>query len=136
MGSRFSALVGRRPLDLVFAAMADKPWDAMLMPLLPHVRRVIVTRVGRRSAAPDEIARAVGGRVPVDAIDDARAALRAALSRVDRSEAVLVTGSLFLVGEAYAGLARTGGVGALFEPWQPPRSGGTEAGASRTRDPT
>jgi len=123
------ALVGRRPLDLVFAAMADKNWAAMLAALLPLVRRVIVTRVGRRGAAPDDLARAVGGRVPVEAIDDARAALGAALSRVGRSRAVLVTGSLFLVGEAYAALARAGVTGALFEPWQPPRSDGTEAGA-------
>ena len=122
------ALVGTRPVDLVFAAMADKNWAAMLAALLPHVRRVIVTRVGRRGAAPVEIARAIGARVPVDAEDDPRAALDATLSRAAPGEAVLVTGSLFLVGEAYAALERAGVVGALFEPWQGPGSGGTEAG--------
>jgi dihydrofolate synthase / folylpolyglutamate synthase len=122
-------LVGSRPLDLVFAAMADKNWGAMLAPLLPLVRRAIVTRVGRRGAPPDEIARACAARVPVEAMDDAPAALRAALARVGSGEAVLVTGSLFLVGEAYAALARAGVLGRLFEPWKAPGSGGTEAGA-------
>jgi len=37
---------------------------------------------------------------------------------------VLVTGSLFLAGEAYAEL---GGPRALFEPWQPPGADATEA---------
>jgi len=37
---------------------------------------------------------------------------------------VLVTGSLFLAGEAYAEL---GGARALFDPWQAPGSGATEA---------
>jgi hypothetical protein len=62
-------------------------------------------------------------------VGDARAALRAALARARPEDAVLVTGSLFLVGEAYAELARLGRVGPLFEPWQPSGTGGTERGA-------
>src|SRR5262249_5331924 len=34
------AIVGDRPLDLVFAAMADKRWPEMLATLLPRVRAV------------------------------------------------------------------------------------------------
>ena len=123
------AVVGGRALDLVFAAMADKRWDAMLATLLPHVRAVIATRVGRRGAAAADVAAAVAGRVPVEAVDDARAGLRAALARARPQDAVLVTGSLFLVGEAYAELARLGRVGPLFEAWKPPGAGGTERGA-------
>src|SRR5262245_7140787 len=111
------AVVGSRPLDLVFAAMADKTWDTMLALLLPRVRSAIVTQVGRRGAAPADLAAAIGGRVLVEALDDPRAAVSAALSRARTGEAVLVTGSLFLVGEAYAELARSGAVGRLFEPW-------------------
>ena len=122
-------VVGSRAVDLVFAVMADKDWAAMLAPLLPRIRRVIVTRVGRRGAVPDEVAAAVRGRIAVEAVADPQTALRAALSRAEPDAAVLVTGSLFLVGEAYAELERTGDVGALFEPWNPPGSDGTEAGA-------
>src|SRR5207247_1122609 len=117
-------VAGERRVVLVFALMADKDWRAMLGPLLERSARVIVTRVGRRAADPQALADALQGRVPALAVDDAPTALRAALSSAGPDEAVLVTGSLFLVGEAYAEL---GGRRALFEPWQPPGSGATEA---------
>jgi len=123
------AVVGERRVELVFAAMADKRWPEMLAALVPHVRAVIATRVGRRGAAVAEVAAAVGGRVPVEAVDDPRAALRAALARAGPQDAVLVTGSLFLVGEAYAELVHLGRLGPLFEPWQPSGTGATERGA-------
>jgi len=124
LAAELPAVVGDRPLDLVFAAMADKTWDTMLALLLPRVRSAIVTRVGRRGAAPADLAAAIHGRVPVESIDDARAAFRTACSRARAGDAVLVTGSLYLVGEAYAELERAGGVGPLFEPWPetPPSS--------------
>ena len=96
----------------------------MLAPLLERAAGVIVTRVGRRAADPYALADALRGRVPVLAVDDPRAALRAALARTGAGGAVLVTGSLFLAGEAYAEL---GGPRALFEPWQPPGADATEA---------
>jgi len=117
-------VVGDRRLELVFAVMADKDWRAMLAPLLAHAAGVIVTRVGRRAADPHALAAALRGRVPALAVDDPRAALRAALARTGAGGAVLVTGSLFLAGEAYAEL---GGPSALFEPWQPPGAGAREA---------
>jgi dihydrofolate synthase/folylpolyglutamate synthase len=123
------AVVRGRPVDLVFAVMADKDWTAMLAPLLPCVRRAVVTRVGRRGAVPAAIAAAVAGRVPVDAVDDPRAALGVALARAEADAAVLVTGSLFLVGEAYAELERRGDAARLFQPWNGPGSGGTQATA-------
>ena len=121
--------VGSRPIDLVFAVMADKDWAAMLAPLLPRIRRAVVTRVGRRGAPPEEVAAALAGRVVVEAVEDPRVALRTAIARAEPEAAVLVTGSLFLVGEAYAELERAGGTAGLFQPWQPPGSDGTEAGA-------
>jgi len=120
------ALVGDRPLDLVFAVMADKDRKAMLAPLLPRVRRVVVTRVGRRGARPDVVAAEIAGRIPVDVIDDPRAAVRAGMDGVATGEALLVAGSLFLVGEAYAELERAGVVGPLFQPWNAPTTGGRQ----------
>jgi dihydrofolate synthase/folylpolyglutamate synthase len=120
-------VVGRRPVDLVFAVMAEKARGPMLGALLPLVRRAIVTRVGRRAASPEAVAAEIAQRVPVDVVRDARAALRSALSHAGTGDAVLVTGSLFLVGEAYAELARAGRAGPLFEPWSGAEAGGTEA---------
>ena len=116
------ALVGDRPLVLVFAVMTDKDWRAMLAPLLPRVARAVVTRVGRRAAPLEPLVAALGEHIPVDAVDDPRAAVRAGLALAGDDGAVLVTGSLFLVGEAYAELGQR-----LFEPWNPPEVDGTEA---------
>jgi dihydrofolate synthase/folylpolyglutamate synthase len=110
------AVVGARPVVLVFAVMADKAWRAMLAPLLPRVRRAVVTRVGRRGADPAAIAAALAPHVPVEAVADPRAALRQAFAVAAPDEAVVVTGSLFLVGEAYALLAE-GCAETLFEAW-------------------
>jgi dihydrofolate synthase/folylpolyglutamate synthase len=122
-------LLGDRPLDLVFAVMADKDRVAMLAPLVPRIRRAIVTRVGRRGTPPEAVAAELAGRVPVETIADPRAAVRTALGAAGAGAAVLVTGSLFLVGEAYAELQRGGLVGPLFELWNTSPTGGTEAGA-------
>ena len=124
LAAELPTLVGERRVMLVFAVMADKAWQAMLRTLVPQIAAAIVTHVGRRGLAPDALAAALAGRVPVDPIGDARAALRAALSRAGADDVVLVTGSLFLVGEAYAEL---GSGGSLFEPWHGPKSDGTEA---------
>ena len=116
-------LVGDRRVTLVFAVMADKAWPAMLALLRPHVARVIVTRVGRRGLEPVRAAERVADGLPVDVVDDPRAALRAALDGSAADDAVLVTGSLFLVGAAYECFS---GGGPLFEPWQASGTGGTE----------
>jgi dihydrofolate synthase/folylpolyglutamate synthase len=126
LAGELPAVLGGRRAVLLFAAMADKAWAEMLAPLLPLVARVIVTRVGRRGADPEDIVRACAGRVCVEAIADPRAALAAALSAAGTDGAVVAAGSLFLVGEVYAGLEATRGR-PLFEPWHGQRTGGTEA---------
>lgn len=116
-------LVGTRPVTLCFAVMADKAWRPMLEALLPLVDAVVVTRVGRRGLDPHAVAEALSDRVPIEAMADPRAAVRTAVERAGRAEAVVVCGSLFLAGEAYATLAP----GGLFEPWQSWNRDGTEA---------
>ena len=107
-------LIGRRRLVLVFAVMADKAWPAMLDHLLPRTAEVVITRVGRRGLDPEALAAAVRGDTPVRAVPDPRAAVRSAVAKAAPDDAVLITGSLFLAGEAYATLA-PGTM--LFEPW-------------------
>jgi len=117
------ALVGDRPVVLVFAVMADKAWRAMLDGLLPQARAAVVTRVGRRGLDPTALGAALAGRLPVTVEVDPRAAIRAGCAAAGAAGALVVTGSLFLVGEAYAEL---GGPGfSLFEPWQGLEGDGT-----------
>jgi dihydrofolate synthase/folylpolyglutamate synthase len=115
------ALLGRRPTTLVMAAMQDKAWSVELDRLLPHVAEVIVTRVGRRAEDPHRIAAAVAGRRPVLVSEHPRKAVRSAIERAGAEGAVLVTGSLFLVGEIYAALGET-----PFETWHAWEGDGTE----------
>jgi dihydrofolate synthase/folylpolyglutamate synthase len=104
-----------RPTTLVFAVMADKACVPMLQALVPHAARLVATRVGRRGLDPGEIVRAVGGRVPAEAIEPASVAIAHARATTDPSALVVVAGSLFLVGEAYAAVA---GAHPLLTPWQ------------------
>jgi dihydrofolate synthase/folylpolyglutamate synthase len=102
--------------------MADKAWAAMLEPLVARASRALVTRVGRRGLDPERVAATLAGRFPVETVAQPRAALARAREVAGPDGAVLVTGSLFLVGEAYAALGAR-----LFEPWQGPDTGGTGA---------
>jgi folylpolyglutamate synthase/dihydropteroate synthase len=78
----------------------------MVGTLLPHVARMIATRVGRRGLDPVRIVTAVGGRVPAEAVEPAADAIAHAQATTGADGVVLVAGSLFLVGEAYALLRR------------------------------
>ena len=108
-------LAGGRPVTLVFAVMADKAWRPMLERLVPHVARVVATRVGRRGLAPALVARALEGRLPVEIVEPAAMAIEHARRTTPAPDVVLVAGSLFVVGEAYA-LVHAGA--ALVAPWQ------------------
>jgi dihydrofolate synthase/folylpolyglutamate synthase len=107
------AVLDGRPVVLLFAVMADKAWAAMLEPLLPFLDRAVVTRVGRRGLDPARVVEGLAGRLPATAIEEPRAALAAAERAAGADGVVLVTGSLFLVGEVYAATGIS-----LFEPWQ------------------
>lgn len=117
-------LGGGRPMTLVFAVMEDKAWAAMLEALVPHVTRVVATRVGRRGLDPNRLATAIADRVPADVIEPASSAIAYARAITPADGVVLVAGSLFLVGEAYA--AATGGR-TLVPPWQGWNRIGTQA---------
>jgi dihydrofolate synthase/folylpolyglutamate synthase len=117
-------LLAGRPATLVFAVMRDKEWLGILDRVLPYVRRVVATRVGPRGADPAEVVAAIADRVPAVAIDDGRRAVAETVAAAGPDDAVLVTGSLYLVGEAYSALAAPGE--SLFQAWNPPDAGATE----------
>lgn len=94
-----------RPV-VVFGALADKDWRLMLEILIPQVREGVVTRVpSPRALEPMEAARmfsqmGVFGMV----VDDPGHALRTAEGIAGPDGIVLVTGSLYLVGDVLARL--------------------------------
>jgi dihydrofolate synthase / folylpolyglutamate synthase len=90
-----------RPLTLVFAAMKDKDIPKLTRILFPLAQVVILTGLPMpRAATPEEVLRLAprrGGRALVE--PDPMQALRRARAITPRGGSILVTGSLFLVGE-------------------------------------
>ena len=112
------ALSGDRPLHLLFAVMRDKRWQPMVDRLAPLVRSATVTTVlPPRGEDAERVARAFRDRCAVAVVPDAARAVLELCERAAPESAVLVTGSLFLVGEVYAALCRgAAGVGAAARP--------------------
>lgn len=92
---------GRGPRVLVFGVMKDKKADAILEPLLPHVKHVLLTRPpiwrARNPATLLPWARRRGASAEV--LPSPRAALERARRLAGEDGEVLVAGSLFLAGE-------------------------------------
>jgi dihydrofolate synthase/folylpolyglutamate synthase len=91
-----------RPLIFVFGAMRDKAISEMTEILFPLAERVIATRAENpRSAAPEEI-REAGKRTgaEIETVGEIEAALERARAEARADSVVVVTGSIYLVGEA------------------------------------
>jgi dihydrofolate synthase/folylpolyglutamate synthase len=90
-----------RPLIFVFGAMRDKAISEMTEILFPMAVRVIATRADNpRAASPEEIQQA-GSRTgtEIEAVPDVRAAVDRARDKAEAGAVVVVTGSIYLVGE-------------------------------------
>jgi dihydrofolate synthase/folylpolyglutamate synthase len=100
--STLSACYEERPLIFVFGAMRDKAIGEMAEILFPLAERVIATRADNpRSATPEEIEEAAA-RTATDiehAVDVASALARARALAGSRA-VVVITGSIYIVGEA------------------------------------
>jgi dihydrofolate synthase/folylpolyglutamate synthase len=91
-----------RPLTFVFGAMRDKAISEMAEILFPLAQRVIATRPENpRSASPEEI-RQAGHRTgtEIELVAEPKAALERARTGAGTRGIVVITGSIYLVGEA------------------------------------
>lgn len=122
--SALSERYGDRTLIFVFAAMRDKAISDMAEILFPMAQQVIATRPANpRAASPEEIALAASRTgTDIELIFDVRAALdrarelgqrkettpcilqRSQASSASKENVVVVTGSIYLVGEAMEAL--------------------------------
>jgi dihydrofolate synthase/folylpolyglutamate synthase len=91
-----------RPLIFVFGAMRDKAISEMTEILFPLAERVIATRAENpRSASPEEIQQASSRTgAQIEPAADVRTALARARAAASPATVVVVTGSIYLVGEA------------------------------------
>ena len=91
-----------RPLIFVFGAMRDKAISEMTEILFPVAQRVVVTQPHNpRAASPEEIVEAASRTgADIEAVAEVKAALDTARAAAGSSSIVVVTGSIYLVGEA------------------------------------
>jgi dihydrofolate synthase / folylpolyglutamate synthase len=83
---------------LVFGVMKDKNWREMLDLLSPLAHEIILTKPAiERAASPGLLALSAPGATVVD---DVRSAISAARKHADREDLIVVTGSLYTIGEA------------------------------------
>ena len=80
--------------------MADKDWPSMLRELSAAATEMVLTRVSmERSANPMKLAEAVPKGIAARVIDHPADAVRWLLSSAETDHIILVTGSLYLLGE-------------------------------------
>lgn len=96
------AVVGGKRIKLLFGVMRDKDWRVMVPALAGIAAEVVVTRVQQaRAEDPNILQEAFARLCPVRVMPDAQEACRQLMAEVGSEEAVVVCGSLFLVGEVY-----------------------------------
>ena len=100
--STLSERYGDRPLIFVFGAMRDKAISEMAEILFPLAERVIATRPENpRSASPEEVQQAASRTgAEIEPVPGVRLALERARNAAGPQTALVVTGSIYLVGEA------------------------------------
>jgi len=100
--STLSAVYGDRPFTLVFGAMQDKDIRQVAEILFSIAERVIATRADNpRAASPEQIRQAAGRiSVEIEEVSSVSSALTRARTLVGAEGLVVVTGSIYIVGEA------------------------------------
>src|SRR2546426_4625850 len=100
--STLSAIYEGRPFIFIFGAMRDKAIAEMAEILFPLAERVIVTQAENpRSATPDEIRRAASRiSIEIEGTPDVASALRRGRALAGPLGLVVITGSIYIVGEA------------------------------------
>jgi dihydrofolate synthase/folylpolyglutamate synthase len=100
--SALSERYGDRPLIFVFGAMRDKAISEMAEILFPTGERVIATRPENpRAASPEEIVQSASRTgSDIESVIDVSAALARARDLSRGESTIVVTGSIYLVGEA------------------------------------
>ena len=92
------------PITIVFGAMREKDIDAVAKQLFPRASKLILTSPNNsRSMPPGELASQFAAGMPFDVVsvtDDVSAAIERALAVTPDDGIILITGSLYLVGEA------------------------------------
>lgn len=100
-------LLGGKKVRVLFGSMKDKDWAQMLQELCEIASEISLTRVPMdRSEDPKVLRDAIPAGIPVNIVDDPVEAIRSLIKGADANEAMLVTGSLYLLGQVRPFLVR------------------------------
>jgi folylpolyglutamate synthase/dihydropteroate synthase len=95
-------IVGQRDIHLLFGVMRDKRWRPMVKMLGPHIARVMLApTLPPRGEDVDVLAEAFAPYCPVSRAATPLQALRTLVQNTGEDDAILVAGSLFLVGDVF-----------------------------------
>lgn len=87
---------------LVFGCLEEKQWRAMAAMLAPRMRDVTLTQAAaKRPLAPENLLALFGGDARARVIRDPMTAIAQVMSESAEDDVILVTGSVYLVGEIY-----------------------------------
>jgi dihydrofolate synthase/folylpolyglutamate synthase len=87
---------------LVFGCLEDKQWERMAAMLGPRVSEVTITRAAaKRPLDPTILQPVFSTYAPTRIVRDPQDAIAESVARAGRGDVVLVTGSVYLVGEVY-----------------------------------
>ena len=94
-------LGGGRRVRMLFAVMEDKDWRFMLQTLGEIVDEIVFTRVSQleRSADPVQLQQEMAGKLQCRVIPDPRVAVETLVQNAAPNELIVITGSLYLLGE-------------------------------------
>jgi dihydrofolate synthase/folylpolyglutamate synthase len=99
----------------VFGCLEDKQWQRMAEMLRPRVRSAILTRAKpKRPLQPELLLPIFSEHVPAQVVHDPLQAIDAVMAQADADDVVLVTGSVYLVGEVYPWFLQRAGRRGLF----------------------
>jgi dihydrofolate synthase/folylpolyglutamate synthase len=97
-----------RAIKLLFASMEDKDWRLMLAILTRLADEVVLTRVAmERSADPQLLAAQVPDQIRHRVIEDPQEGLKFLLDKARADDLILVTGSLYLLGQIRPALTKS-----------------------------
>jgi dihydrofolate synthase / folylpolyglutamate synthase len=103
------ALLGGRPMHLLFAVMGDKDWQPMVERLAPLCASAVVTEVlPPRGAPAARVAAAFAPYCPTVAEPKLERAWQLLEARAGADQAIVAAGSLFLIGALFATMPPAG----------------------------
>jgi dihydrofolate synthase/folylpolyglutamate synthase len=100
-------LRGAGRIKMLFAVMEDKDWRLMLDALAEVVDEIVLTRVSQleRSADPAQLEKQVAGKLQYRVMPDPRLAVEFLVQGAASNDIIVITGSLYLLGEVRPMLA-------------------------------